>query len=326
MGRAAVSGSLLACALATLAAPATAGEAAGGREAVGQAWWTGPLLAPSANTLPQGHILFEPYVYDVIADGRFDASGARRSAPRAQTVGSQSYLNYGLFDGFTVGLIPRFGYAEPSLAPHSSGLQAGDLTLQAQYQLTRYREGALLPALSLNLQETLPTGRWDRLDRLSDGFGAGDFQTAAALYAQTYFWAPNGRIVRARLDLTYSVSGSAAVEGMSVYGTSAGFRGRAAPGDSATADLAFEYSATRNWVLALDLWFERDADTKVVGRYPGGPGFRADSGASKAFYLAPAVEYNFTAAVGLIAGARLEPAGRNAGATLTPVAALNLVF
>ena len=325
MGRAAIGGLLLAW-LFMAQAPAMADEAAGAREAVDQAWWTGPLLAPSANTLPQGHVLFEPYVYDVIADGRFDASGGRRSAPKAQTVGSQSYLNYGLLDGFTVGLIPRFGYAEPGVGPHSSGLQAGDLTLQAQYQLTRYRPGGLMPALSVNLQETLPTGRWDRLARASDGFGAGDFQTAAALYAQTYVWAPDGRIVRVRLDLTYSVSGSAAVEGMSVYGTSAGFRGRADPGDAATADLAFEYSATRNWVLALDLWFERDADTRVEGRYPGEAPFRADSGASREVYLAPAVEYNFSPTVGLIAGARLEPAGRNTGATVTPVAALNLVF
>lgn len=326
MGRAAISGSLLACALAAMAVGAQADEAASVREPLDQAWWTGPLLAPSANTLPKGHVLFEPYVYDVTADGRFDASGARRSAPRAQTLGSQSYLNYGLVDGLTVGLIPRFGYAEPGVGPHSSHLAAGDLTLQAQYQLTSYREGGLMPALSLNLQETLPTGRWDRLDRQSDGFGAGDFQTAAGLYAQTYFWAPNGRIVRTRLDLTYAFSGAAAVEGMSVYGTAAGFRGRAEPGDSATADLAFEYSATRNWVLALDLWFERDGDAKVVGRYPGASVVRTDSGASKEFYLAPAVEYNFTSTVGLIAGARLEPAGRNTGATVTPVAALDLVF
>jgi hypothetical protein len=30
------------------------------------AWWTGPLLANSANTLPRGHFLVEPYIYDVI--------------------------------------------------------------------------------------------------------------------------------------------------------------------------------------------------------------------------------------------------------------------
>ena len=34
---------------------------------VEDAWWTGPMLAPSAATLPRGHFLIEPYLFDVIA-------------------------------------------------------------------------------------------------------------------------------------------------------------------------------------------------------------------------------------------------------------------
>jgi len=56
---------------------------------------------------------------------------------------------------------------------------------------------------------------------------------------------PNGRILRVRLDLTYALSASAGVHDVSVYGTSSGFRGRAYPGDSFTADAAGEYSVTR---------------------------------------------------------------------------------
>jgi len=35
------------------------------------AWWTGPMLAPSAATLPQGHVLVEPYLFNVMSYGRF---------------------------------------------------------------------------------------------------------------------------------------------------------------------------------------------------------------------------------------------------------------
>lgn len=42
--------------------------------------------------------------------------------------------------------------------------------------------------------------------------------------------------------------------------------------------------------------------------------------------LAPAVEYNFNSRVGLIVGTVFTAAGRNASATLVPVAALNMVF
>ena len=45
---------------------AGASEPAAGRQAMADAWWTGPLLAASASTLPQGHFLVEPYIYDVI--------------------------------------------------------------------------------------------------------------------------------------------------------------------------------------------------------------------------------------------------------------------
>ena len=62
-----------------------AGAAAGAVHARDQsredAWWTGPMLAPSAATLPSGHMLIEPYLFDVMSDGRFDANGTRQSAP-----------------------------------------------------------------------------------------------------------------------------------------------------------------------------------------------------------------------------------------------------
>jgi hypothetical protein len=57
-------------------------------QSMGDAWWTGPLLAPSANTLPQGHILVEPYLYDVITQGFYNSNGTRVSAPHGNEVGS----------------------------------------------------------------------------------------------------------------------------------------------------------------------------------------------------------------------------------------------
>jgi hypothetical protein len=44
------------------------------------------------------------------------------------------------------------------------------------------------------------------------------------------------------------------------------------------------------------------------------------------FGLAPAIEYNFSSRVGVIVGARWFAAGRNAEASITPVAAINIVY
>src|SRR5438045_8876379 len=69
------------------------------------AWWTGPMLAPSAATLPQGHLLVEPYLFDVMTDGRFDTKGTWHTSSREHDIGSLSYILYGLTDRLSVGLI-----------------------------------------------------------------------------------------------------------------------------------------------------------------------------------------------------------------------------
>jgi hypothetical protein len=316
-----------ACTLALACATAWAGANA---ESMDEAWWTGPLLAANASTLPQGHFYFEPYLFDLVPYESFDAHGNAHSVSHSNHIGSQSYLNYGLADRFTVGLIPRFAYmlaADGSAS--SSGVQVGDLTLQAQYRLSQFQPGHRIPTISFNLQETVPTGRYDHLDRLANGLGGGALVTTPSIYSQSYFWLPNTRILRARLDLSYSIPNHVFVEDLSVYGTSPGFRGHAAPGNSAFADVAFEYSATSNWVPALDIWYERDSNTRVFGSNPAalvslpGASYSSESGPGWELIVAPAIEYNWSARVGIIIGARMIVAGKSETATLAPVVAFS---
>src|SRR5581483_10694310 len=286
-------------------------------QSLDDAWWTGPLLAASASTLPPGHFLVEPYVYDVITYGHHDSQGHRVSTPHVNDFGSQSYILYGFTDRIAGGLIPRFGYEEASFGPSSSGIQVGDVTLQAQYRLTRFQEGSWIPTTSIVIGETLPTGNYDRLDQHpADGFGSGAYTTIISLYSQDYFWLTNGRILRTRLDLSYASSSQVSLHGVSVYGTAAGFTGHGRPGNTFTADSSWEYSLTRSWVLALDMVYEHDGSTGVIGTYPattGGsgqpPSFQQSSGPSRSWAFAPALEYNWSARMGVIAGVRYIPIG-----------------
>ncbi|MDB5456258.1 MAG: hypothetical protein JWP92_1843 [Caulobacter sp.] len=317
--------SLLSATVGGLVGPAAATEAKPYRQALDEAWWTGPLLASGASTLPKGHVLIEPYLFDAKPYGRIDAKGDRHGAPDEDNWGSQTYLLYGVTDTFTAGLIPRLGYRRAG-GRSSSGVGLGDLTVQGQYRLTQYREGGRTPTISLMLQETLPTGRHDQLDaRPNDGFGGGAYATTLGINSQTYFWTPNGRILRARLNLAYTRSDHAKLRDVSVYGTPSGFSGRAKPGDGFNADLAFEYSLTRQWVAAIDLAYQRDASTHVFGTNGDGTTFERRSPVSQALILAPAVEYNMSASVGVIVGARIIPAGRNVTASVTPAIAINYV-
>ncbi len=309
-----------------LAPAAWANDPPAARQAVDEAWWTGPIMASGASTLPTGHMLIEPYLYDAKPYGRIDGEGKRHDTSDADNLGSLTYLLYGVTDTFTAGVIPRFGYSRTG-AGSSSSVQLGDFTVQGQYRLSQWKQGGRTPTISLMLQETLPTGRHDKLDhRPHDGFGAGAYATTVGLNSQTYFWTPNGRILRTRLNAAYTVSGHADVEGASVYGTPTGFDGKARPGDSFIVDLAFEYSVTRRWVAAIDLAYQRDAATTVSGVDGAGAAYDRRAPVSQALILAPAVEYNFSPAVGVIMGARIVPAGRNVTASVTPVIAVNYVL
>lgn len=311
-----------------LAAAQASAPSSAAHQPLDDAWWTGALLAPNASTLPRGHVLVEPYLYDVITQGFYNSSGTRVSAPHQNGYGSLTYINYGLANKFTVGLIPTFGYNEPSNGPGSSGVGIGDLTVQAQYRLHLFREGSWIPTTSVNVQETLPTGKYDRLGvRPSDGFGTGSYTTTLGLYTQTFFWMPNGRILRTRLNVTQAFSASANVEDASVYGTSEGFRGHAHPGAALLVDAAGEYNATRHWVLATDAVYRHQYNTPINGYNISDPTqlILLNSGSSQAFGLAPAVEYNFNSKVGVIFGLRIFPAGKNTTNSITPAVAVNIV-
>jgi len=303
--------------------------AAASRQALDDAWWTGPMLAPNASTLPRGHLLIEPYIFDVIADGLFDSHGIQRSVAHSHGLGSLTYINYGLADKWTVGMIPTAGYNLVGSGSSSAGIGLGDLTVQAQYRLRKFSEDSWLPTISVNVQETFPTGKYDRLGtRPSDGFGSGAYTTTLALYSQTYFWLPNHRILRMRFNVSQALSKNVSVQDISVYGTAEGFRGHASPGSTGLVDASWEYSVTRSWVLALDAVYRHQTDTRVVGQntlVPNSPIIRTDLGTTDAFALAPALEYSWKPSIGVLLGVRLIPVGRNTPATITPAIAINYV-
>ena len=285
------------------------------RQSMDDAWWTGPMLAPNATTLPRGHLLIEPYLFDVIA-------------AHSNGLGSLTYINYGLADRVTVGLIPTAGFNVASSGPSSSSPGLGDLTVQAQFRLAKFHEGSWMPPTSVALQETLPTGKYDRLgERPSNGLGSGAYTTTLNLYTQTYFWLPNGRILRMRFNVSQALSSKVNVQDVSVYGTEQGFRGQAKPGSSFYVDAAWEYSVTRRWVLALDAVYRHNWNTRVTGysSLQNPSSVLLTSGSSEVFAFAPAVEYSWKPSIGVLLGTRVIPASHNTHATVTPAVAINYV-
>jgi hypothetical protein len=292
-----------------------------------EAWFTGPMLANTAATLPRGHVAVETYLYDVSVQGAFDRDGRRHSTTHANSFGTLTYAVYGLRDRLSVGFVPTASLNTVSGGPNSSGVGLGEVGMLAQYGLTRANPCNALPSIAMSIQETFPTGKYDLLgNRPTDGIGSGAYTTALSVYSQKPFVLPNGRLFRMRFNVTQAFNGSATIRDVSVYGTDTGFRGAARPGAWTFVNAAWEYSVTRSWVLALDATYRHTGNTRVSGVDSlSGVRRELNSGTSDAFALAPAIEYSWSPSWGVLLGTRFIPAGRNTSTSITPALAVNFV-
>ncbi|WP_423821659.1 hypothetical protein V5738_15135 [Salinisphaera sp. SPP-AMP-43] len=302
-----------------------------GRQALDDALFTGPLNAPNATSLPAGHWNIEPYVLDSIQYATFDDNWDRHNTADSHAYRSVTLLEYGFTDRLTIALLPQFGYNVADRGPDSHGVQLGDTTLRFQYMLHAFEQGSWLPTTALAYSQTFPTGQYDGLEgHAADGLGSGVLQSTFGLFTQDYFWMPNGRILRARLNLTYAMADAdASVDGVSVYGTGPGFNGTVDTGDTASVDLAFEYSLTRHWAPAVDIVYSHTDGASIRGTQASNglvTAVHSRSGSSEAIDIAPAIEYNWNRHYGVIMGADVVVAGRNTAATVTPQAALNIYY
>ena len=263
--------------------------------------------------MPRGHALIESYL--------FAPTSKNGSQPQSLT-----YLLYGVSDQFTLGIIPDAGFNVVKNGPDGAGPHWGDTGILAKYALTKADPENFIPDVSLALQENVPTGKYDRLGaNPGNAFGAGAYATILSLYTQSYFWLPNGRLLRARLDLSESVAPAVPVRGVSVYGTDQNFMGDAGPGNSVSADLSLEYSITRSWVLATDIIVTHANNTRVSGADAGHNVF-FNSGSSDLIGFAPAVEFSWTPNLGVLLGARIIPAGHNVTGSIAPAVAINWFY
>ena len=283
-------------------------------------WWTGPLVAPSPAPFAEGVLGVEPYLLDKRGDGAFDNNGTLHSSPPGgDQLRSFVSLQYGVTGDLGVQIVPAIAHGLNGGA--ATGL--GDLPVRVKYRIFRGHAGFWHPQLNLVAGVTLPTGRLDNLSKSSDGFGSGAVMAMQQALPQTVF-VTGGHANRMRLWGTASEPlDGVRLHGVSTYGTAAGFDGVAVLGNSAELGIADEFALDQRWVLALDVVqdFGKGAHLRAMG-FTGAMPDVATSG----FSVAPAVEYNFSGGLGVIAGAQISTFGRNSSSTVVPQVAVNMFF
>lgn len=274
--------------------------------AMNEARWTGPLLASTAETLPQGHVYTEPYFFDGISHGH-------------HSPGSSGFYQYGLLNNWTVGIQPFFSLGTQRF---NRSVEIGDFKLLSQVRLSHFTAKHRTPSIALVTNLVIPTGRDDNLSALKQGHGSGSFAPEIGINIQDYFLLKSGRLLRARFNFLKNFPLKTDVSGRSVYGTLPGFHGQAKPGSKMTLIGAVEYSVTSEWVLAFDVERDQWNKTCLDGRNADGSLVKQSGLRSWDIGFAPAVEYNWSARAGAIFGVWIVPKGHNTQASVTPAIAI----
>jgi hypothetical protein len=304
---------------------ASAGSAAAQQSdseaAIRSQWFTGTLLSPSPGVPHAGVLGIEPYLIDKRGMGVFDANGIFHSTPAAnEQVRSYTSFNYGFTDAFSLQLIPAVAHVS-----HDGDTQTGlaDLPIKLHY---RPFPGALdfwHPSLTATFGITLPLGKFEHLRSSADGFGTGAYMAMEEVELQQRFttWLHPHRLrMWARVSQPLN---QVDLHGITSYGTVQGFLGTVVPGSSAELGIGDEVGLDQQWALALDVLqdFAKGPHLRAVGVTGAMPDIEGSC-----FWVAPAIEYNPTEHVGIVAGVEISMAGRNTPSQVIPQVAVNMFF
>ncbi len=286
-------------------------------------WFTGPIFAPGGRTIPRGHTNFEIYGIGLNSGGQYNQSGVFVPTPRFRSRVANPILGHGFTDWLDAQIIVPYAY-NSTLGANYQHLT--DVSAVIGLQVLEQKDSRIKPNLRVTVQQVFPTGRFERLNPQffgTDATGYGSYQTIVAFNFQHLAEVFQSHYLRTRLSLSHLYAGPVTIHGLSSYGGSEDTFGRIRPGSENDIDLAFEYTVTQNWVAVMEGYISKGDATRFNGLLATGNFATPGSANYYEEALAPAIEYNFNANVGIIGGVWFPIKGRSTADYTTYVLALN---
>lgn len=274
-------------------------------------WLTGPLLTPSGHVVPLGDVNFEPYFFYTTTNGLYGPDWNSFSTPHFTEANFQGPLWFGITPWADIQFVPQASW---NASQGRSELVFGDLAVALEFQLWLDTPHNSIPGVKFYIEEIFPTGPYHRgvPEKFGTDFGGdGTYRTTFGFVITRTFRLGQQNFLAARLNPLITFPTNVDVEGFSFYGGAEDTNACVKPGTFWGALLGLEYSLTRNWALALDLQGIYSNKTTFSGFEGTDPIIPIAKPSSLQFSIAPAIEYNFNASVGIIAGGWLTFAGRN---------------
>ena len=291
-------------------------------------WFTGSLLSNSATTVPLGHIDVEPYFFFTDTYGSYNNHWKSVSQPDFWGLNFQVPFWIGLSSWADLVIVPSVTWNHTLNQSHwvFNDFQAG---LEFQLYRSEYLHKSWIPSIKVALQQTFPTGKYDQLSSgkdLTDQGGFGAYVSTLRLMIGRMENIYDDHFFKWLINFNYALPTTVLVNGLNAYGGGSRTEGTVHPGRNIDVDLAFEYNLSRSWALALDLEGTWQTRSHFHGRYTNGANGHPIPNVTPSwiqYSIAPAIEYNFSANLGIIGGVWVTLAGKNSGQFCSGVIALN---
>lgn len=279
-------------------------------------WFTGPLLAPTPINMKPGHPAIEPSLTVFNTYGKYSSEWNLKKQNNIWAISPLVDFQFGITDNLgietLVSSITNFKNGQTST-------HFQDTIVLFGYQLSNDIKNSWIPDCRLFLQETFPSGKYQKLDPKKEGIdstGQGSYQTGPVVAFRKLFYLKKN-FFSLRWSMGYLFPSSVSVSGVNTYGGGAETKGKVRPGQTLIAFFSGEYSINQKWVIAFDteLLYQQKA------RFTGKRGFSATGRLARVglptsiqISFAPEFEYNFNSRSGLLAGIWCTVAGKNSAA------------
>lgn len=291
-------------------------------------WLTGPLIAPAALVLKWGQINFEPYIFATANTGVYNSDWHTEKIPTLWNLNLAPLVYFGMNDFIDLTLLASVFY---NICENQRNWALGDLNFGIEFQLLEYDyyKHDWYPNIKFAISENFPIGKYDNLNPDKRGTqigGNGSYETQFQLLFGKLVKMSQGHYFSGRLVLTYILPAPVTVRGFNSYGGGYGAHAKVYPAQLFEVDLGYEFCLSKNWVLAGDIigiWQKSNRFKGFAGVDVNGMPGKIGPGSSFQFSLAPALEYNWNANIGLVFGLWFTAAGRNAPQFYSGVVAFN---
>ncbi len=282
----------------------------------GKIFFSGTLLAISAQNTPPGHLNYENFFQYSKIYGIYDQHSRLRRDRDIDIYSVLPLIKFGIFDFLDFNIITSVNY---SRTKHGDDSSFGDTIALFGLKLLDAKAKTWIPDMKLLFGGSLPTGKFDTLDPElfgGDATGSGSIIANLVLSLAKVFPINENHALRFNPNLFFFIPSPVDISGVSIFGGTPETRGKVKPKNQYGFDFPIEYNLTHHWIIGTDIFY----------LYRGSASFHSrtlesafEIRSSDNLSLAPCLEYSPSEKLGIEAGVWFSVTGRNSEAFATTI-------